>query len=111
MCACWVYMCIIHQNMPFLQTCKSRKISCFFAKAKNKKKVLLRLEPSPLRSNPKLLSTTVILTAPSNRLLKTLYFVIYGFTSDFTDKGQFQYLTNLKGPQEGLTCIQHNFFH
>ena len=38
--------------------------------------------------------------------------MIYGIISEFTDKGQFQYLTNLKGPQEGgLTCIQHNFFH
>ena len=67
---------------------------------------------------------------------KDIYFVIYGIISDFTDKGQFQYLTNLKGPQEGtylytlgqvwylivsipdlcnlitlITCIQHNFFH
>ena len=27
--------------------------------------------------------------------------MIYGIISEFTDKGQFQYLTNLKGPQEG----------
>ena len=33
--------------------------------------------------------------------VKDIYFVIYGIISDFTDKGQFQYLTNLKGPQEG----------
>ena len=33
--------------------------------------------------------------------IKDIYFVIYGIISDFTDKGQFQYLTNLKGPQEG----------
>ena len=32
---------------------------------------------------------------------KDTYFVIYGIISEFTDKGQFQYLTNLKGPQEG----------
>ena len=32
--------------------------------------------------------------------VKDIYFVIYGIISDFTDKGQFQYLTNLKGPQE-----------
>ena len=32
--------------------------------------------------------------------LKGIYFVIYGIISEFTDKGQFQYLTNLKGPQE-----------
>ena len=35
---------------------------------------------------------------------KGIYFVIYGIISEFTDKGQFQYLTNLKGPQEG-TCL------
>ena len=34
-------------------------------------------------------------------LFKGIYFVIYGIISEFTDKGQFQYLTNLKGPQEG----------
>ena len=44
-------------------------------------------------------------------LLKDTYFVIYGIISEFTDKGQFQYLTKLKGPQVGNTCIQHNFFH
>ena len=33
--------------------------------------------------------------------LKDIYFVIYGIISDFTDKRQLQYLTNLKGPQEG----------
>ena len=27
--------------------------------------------------------------------------MIYGIISEFTDKGQFQYLTDLKGPQEG----------
>ena len=32
---------------------------------------------------------------------KGIYFVIYEIISEFTDKGQFQYLTNLKGPQEG----------
>ena len=33
--------------------------------------------------------------------------MIYGIISEFTDKGQFQYLTNLKGPQEGtyLTSV------
>ena len=29
----------------------------------------------------------------------------------FTDKGQFLYLTGLKGPEKGLTCLQHDFFH
>ena len=33
--------------------------------------------------------------------IEDIYFVIYGIISDFTDKGQFQYLTNLKEPQEG----------
>ena len=28
-----------------------------------------------------------------------------------TDKGQFQYLTNLKGPKWEITCMQHNVFH
>ena len=37
----------------------------------------------------------------SNLTFKDIYFVIYGIISEFTDKGQFQYLTNLKGPQEG----------
>ena len=33
-------------------------------------------------------------------LVKGIYFVIYGIISESTDKGQFQYHTNLKGPQE-----------
>ena len=33
--------------------------------------------------------------------LKDIYFVIYGIISEFTDKGQFHYLTKLKGPQVG----------
>ena len=37
--------------------------------------------------------------------------MIYGMIIEFTVEEQFQYLTNLKGPQEGITCIQHNFFH
>ena len=43
------------------------------------------------------------LYVPSMRIreVKDTYFVIYGIISDFTDKGQFQHLTNLKGPQEG----------
>ena len=32
---------------------------------------------------------------------KDIYFVIYGIISEFTDKGQFHYLTKLKGPQVG----------
>ena len=34
------------------------------------------------------------------KFIKGIYFVIDGIISEFTDKGQFQYLTNLKGPQE-----------
>ena len=42
-------------------------------------------------------------------ILKDIYFVIYGIISDFTDKGQFQYLTNLKGPQEGTYLYTTQF--
>ena len=42
-------------------------------------------------------------------LVKDIYFVIYGIISDFTDKGQFQYLTNLKGPQEGTYLYTTQF--
>ena len=41
--------------------------------------------------------------------LKDIYFVIYGIISDFTDKGQFQYLTILKGPQEGTYLYTTQF--
>ena len=41
--------------------------------------------------------------------LKDIYFVIYGIIRDFTDKGQFQYLTNLKGPQEGTYLYTTQF--
>ena len=40
---------------------------------------------------------------------KGIYFVIYGIISEFTDKGQFQYLTNLKGPQEGTYLYTTQF--
>ena len=46
--------------------------------------------------------------APLNRF-KGIYFVIYGIISEFTDKGQFQYLTNLKGPQEGTYLYPTQF--
>ena len=35
--------------------------------------------------------------------------MIYGIISEFTDKGQFQYLTNLKGPQEGTYLYTTQF--
>ena len=41
--------------------------------------------------------------------LKDIYFVIYGIISEFTDKGQFQYLKNLKGPQEGTYLYTTQF--
>ena len=41
--------------------------------------------------------------------VKGTYFVIYGIISEFTDKGQFQYLTNLKGPQEGTYLYTTQF--
>ena len=43
-------------------------------------------------------------------MLKGIYFVIYGIICEFTDKGQFQYLTNLKRPQEG-TYLYTTQFH
>ena len=45
----------------------------------------------------------------TEKLLKDIHFVIYGIISDFTDKGQFQYLTNLKGPQEGTYLYTTQF--
>ena len=42
-------------------------------------------------------------------LFKGIYFVIYGIISEFTDKGQFQYLTNLKGSQEGTYLYTTQF--
>ena len=44
-----------------------------------------------------------------SRVFKDIYFVIYGIISDFTDKGQFQYLTNLKGAQEGTYLYTTQF--
>ena len=41
--------------------------------------------------------------------IKDIYFVIYGIINDFTDKGQFQYLTILKGPQEGTYLYTTQF--
>ena len=49
-------------------------------------------------------------------VIKGIYFVIYGIISEFTDKGQCQYLkgqcqylTNLKGPQEGTYLYTKQF--
>ena len=42
-------------------------------------------------------------------MFKGILFVIYGILSEFTDKGQFQYLTNLKGPQEGTYLYTTQF--
>ena len=38
---------------------------------------------------------------PTLGCVKDIYFVIYGIISESTDKGQFHYLSNLKGPQVG----------
>ena len=43
------------------------------------------------------------------RTLKGIYFVIYGIISEFTDKGQFQYLINLKGSQKGTYLYTTQF--
>ena len=43
------------------------------------------------------------------RVFKVIYFVIYGIISEFADKGQFQYLTNLRGPQEGTYLYTTQF--
>ena len=42
-------------------------------------------------------------------MVKDIYFAIYGIISDFTGKGQFQNLTNLKGPQEGTYLYTTQF--
>ena len=51
----------------------------------------------------------MIMTIAEGMFLKDTYFVIYGIISEFTDKGQFQYLTNLKGPQEGIYLYTTQF--
>ena len=43
--------------------------------------------------------------------LKGMYYCQIEIIKGLTDKEQFQYLTKLKGPQAGNTCIQHNIFH
>ena len=42
--------------------------------------------------------------------LKDVYFCPIEIISGLTDKGQFQYLTGIKGPKRGLTCIKQNIF-
>ena len=44
-------------------------------------------------------------------LLKDLYSCPIEIIKGLTDKGQFQYLTKLKGLNRVLTCKQHNIFH
>ena len=53
--------------------------------------------------------TSVDSDDPVQPPFKGIYFVIYGIISEFTDKGQFQYLTNLKGPQEGTYLYTTHF--
>ena len=46
--------------------------------------------------------------------LKHLYPCSIKINKELTDRGQIQYLTGLKGTQDGTylnNCIQHNFFH
>ena len=51
---------------------------------------------------PTIIITPILSLQISNILsVKDTYFVIYGIISEFTDKGQFHYLTKLKGPQVG----------
>ena len=45
----------------------------------------------------------------TNVSFEGIYFVIYGIISEYTDMGQFQYLTNLKGPQEGTYLYTTQF--
>ena len=45
----------------------------------------------------------------TNYEVKGIYFVIYRIISKFTDKGQCQYLTNLKRPQEGTYLYTTQF--
>ena len=40
-----------------------------------------------------------------------MYSCLIEIIKGLTDKGQFQYLTKLRGLKRGLTCIQHKFFH
>ena len=40
-----------------------------------------------------------------------MYYRPIEIIKELTDKGQFQYLTKLKGLKWGITCIQHKFFH
>ena len=47
----------------------------------------------------------------SDTVLKDIDYCPIEFIKGLTKKGQFQYLTKLMGPQEGLTCIQHDFIH
>ena len=43
--------------------------------------------------------------------IKGMYYCPIEIIKVLTDKGQFQYLTKLKGLKWGITCIQHNLFH
>ena len=45
--------------------------------------------------------TSVDSDEPVQPPFKDIYCVIYGIISEFTDKGQFHYLTKLKGHQVG----------
>ena len=43
------------------------------------------------------------------RMLKDIYYCLKEIIKGLADKGQFQYLTNLKGPQEGIYLYTTQF--
>ena len=44
-------------------------------------------------------------------LFKDKDYCLMEIIKGLTDKGQFQYLTKLMGPQEGTYLYEHNFIH
>ena len=69
----------------------------------------LKFRPKPRECDGLGQTIPILTVSKQNHCLKDIYFVIYGIISDFTDKGQFQYLTNLKGPQEGTYLYTTQF--
>ena len=61
----------------------------------------VRRAPSRVKGASSEQNSLRISSDKASNLLKDTYFVIYGIISEFTGKGQFQYLTKLKGPQMG----------
>ena len=70
----------------------------------------LKFRPKPRECDGLGQTIPILTVSKQNHCFETvIYFVIYGIISDFTDKGQFQYLTNLKGPQEGTYLYTTQF--